>query len=57
MIEHRNTPWIRTFTIDGGETSSRTHRTGLIEHYTPIAGQTFLDVGAADGYESRALAL
>lgn len=56
-LEHRNAPWIRTFTIDGVETSSRTLRTGLIEHYTPIAGQTFLDVGAADGYESRAMAL
>jgi SAM-dependent methyltransferase len=50
-------PAIRTFDIDGVERSDHTHRTALIELYTSVADRTFLDVGAADGYESRALAL
>ena len=55
--EHSGAPWIRTFSIDGLDTHVRTHRTGLIEHYTPIRNRTFLDVGASDGYESRAMAI
>jgi SAM-dependent methyltransferase len=49
--------WMRSFEIDGVTTTDTTNRTRLIEHYTPIAGKTFLDLGAADGYEARALAL
>lgn len=37
-------------------TTTRTHRTALIEHSVSIPGRTFCDVGAADGYESRAVA-
>lgn len=48
---------LRTFRIDGEERTDRTYRTSLIEHYTEIPGRTFLDIGAADGYESRAVAL
>jgi SAM-dependent methyltransferase len=54
MIEET---WIRTFTIDGKERYDATHRTALVEHYTVIEGRTFLDLGAGDGFESRALAL
>ena len=47
----------RTFIIDGRTTTDTTHRTPLIEAVTPIAGRSFLDVGACDGYEARALAV
>lgn len=51
------TPWVREFVIDGVTTRDETHRTALIQYFATIAGQTFLDVGAADGYESRAVAM
>ncbi len=47
----------RTFEIDGALKTDTTYRTGIIESIVPVAGKTFLDVGAADGFESRALAL
>lgn len=47
---------LRTFDIDGVSTTTRTYRTGLIEHFTTIPGRSFLDLGASDGYESRAVA-
>lgn len=49
-------PFIRTFEIDGKQTSKTTFRTGIVEHFTKVEGRTFLDLGAGDGYESRALA-
>jgi hypothetical protein len=48
---------IRSFTIDGLVDTETTHRTGIIESITPVSGRSFLDVGACDGYESRALAV
>ena len=48
--------WIRSFDVDGEDRQDVTYRTPIIEHYVDIAGKTFLDVGAADGYESRAVA-
>lgn len=50
-------PWIRPFVIDGVETTSCTYRTPLVAYFTPIVGRSFLDVGASDGYEARAVAL
>jgi SAM-dependent methyltransferase len=50
-------PRLRTFVIDGEERTDTTYRTRLIELYTQIEGRSFLDLGAADGYESRAVAL
>jgi SAM-dependent methyltransferase len=49
--------WLRTFEIDGEERTDTTLRTRLVEHYVDVPGRSFLDLGAADGYESRALAL
>lgn len=48
-------PSLRTFVVDGEERSDRTYRTGLIEHYTTVRGRSFLDVGAGDGHEARAV--
>jgi SAM-dependent methyltransferase len=48
---------VRTFLINGAERVDRTFRTRLIERYVPASGHSFLDLGAADGYEARALAL
>lgn len=42
--------------IDGEERTDTSPRTALIERYTPIEGRTFIDLGAGDGYEGRALA-
>ncbi len=50
-------PWIRSYIINGKETTETTYRTPIIEYYTDIKGKTFIDIGAADGYESRAVAL
>lgn len=47
---------LRTFLIDGKVTTDTTFRTRIIESITEIAGKSFIDVGAADGYEARALA-
>ncbi len=49
-------PWIRTLMIDGEEKTDTTYRTPIIEYYTEIKGRTFIDLGAADGYDSRAVA-
>jgi hypothetical protein len=50
------TPWIRTFHIDGQETTSQTYRTAIISHYVSIKEKTFIDLGSGDACESRALA-
>jgi 2-polyprenyl-3-methyl-5-hydroxy-6-metoxy-1,4-benzoquinol methylase len=50
-------PPIRTFTIDGEERVDHTLRTAIVEHFARIRGASVLDLGAADGYESRALAM
>lgn len=47
----------RRFEIDGELTADTTNRTRIVESITTVAGRSFLDVGAADGYEARALAL
>ncbi|MEA3347204.1 MAG: class I SAM-dependent methyltransferase, partial [Candidatus Auribacterota bacterium] len=49
--------WIRTFNINGEERTDTTNRTPIIEHYTRIEENTYIDIGAGDGYESRALSL
>ena len=49
-------PWIREFEIDGAKTTDTTYRTAIIEHYTTILGRSFIDLGAADAYEARAMA-
>lgn len=49
--------WIRSYKVDGQERQDVTYRTPIVEHYVDIPGKTFLDVGAADGYESRAVAM
>lgn len=51
------TPWIRTFSINGEETTSQTYRTAIIAHYVSIPNKTFLDLGSGDACESRALAI
>ena len=48
--------YLRTYVIDGEERTDTTYRTPLIEHYAEIPGRSFLDLGAADGYEGRAVA-
>lgn len=48
---------IRVFNIDGEETTTTTHRTRIVEAITPVQGRSFLDLGACEGYESRALAV
>src|SRR5258708_1385213 len=50
-------PFMRTFVIDGKEGTDVTLRLPIVQHYTPIKGQTFLDLGSGDGCESRAIAL
>lgn len=47
---------LRSFLIDGVETTDTTYRTRIVESITEIAGMRFIDVGAADGYEARAVA-
>jgi hypothetical protein len=56
IIDSDEAPWIRTFNIDGHEVTDTTYRTKIIEHYTPVAGKTFIDIGAFEGYEARAMA-
>jgi SAM-dependent methyltransferase len=56
VAEPQERPWIRTFEIDGVSATDTTYRTPLIELFTPIKGLSFLDLGAADGYEARAVA-
>lgn len=47
---------IRKFVIDGKETEWTTNRTQMIEHYVDVESKTFIDLGAADCYEGRAIA-
>lgn len=47
---------LKTFVIGGVETTDTTHRTIIVESIVPIAGRTFVDLGAATGYEARAIA-
>ena len=44
---------LRTFTIDGKATTGTTYRTRIIESIIPVAGHSFLDVGANDGVEAQ----
>lgn len=61
MTEVQKTPEgespLRSFTIDGKPTTGTTHRTRIIESIYPVAGRSFLDVGANDGVEAQALAI
>jgi|GEM_PF-2552864 len=56
-IMARNRDVFRFFDIDGEERADTTFRTRIIEDLMAVEGRSFLDVGAADGYEARALAL
>lgn len=48
---------MREFDIDGKKVTDTTYRTPIVEHYTPIKGKTFLDIGAGDGCEARSMAM
>jgi len=47
---------LRVFRIDGVDQTDTTFRTAIVEHFVAPAGKSFVDLGAADGYEGRAIA-
>lgn len=47
---------LRVFRIDGVDRTDTTFRTAIVEHFVTPAGKSFVDLGAADGYEGRAIA-
>jgi hypothetical protein len=47
---------LRVFRIDGVDRTDTTFRTAIVEHFVAPAGKSFVDLGAADGYEGRAIA-
>ena len=51
-----STPFLRPFMIDGQEQTDTTHRVHIVDYFTPIEGQTFIDLGSGDACESRAIA-
>jgi len=55
-VSEQERPWIREFEIDGKTVTDTTHRTPIVEYYAPIKDRTFIDLGAGDGHESRAIA-
>lgn len=54
-VEGRDPTIFRSFEVDGRITTDTTYRTRIIECFSDVVGKTFLDVGAADGFEARAL--
>jgi hypothetical protein len=55
--EPREITPFRAFSVDGESRTDTTHRVQIVESITPIAGRSFIDIGACDGYEARALAV
>ena len=56
-VEKRDPTIFRSFEIDGQITTDTTYRTRIVESFTEVKDKTFIDVGAADGFEARALSV
>lgn len=56
-VEKRDPTIFRSFEIDGQITTDTTYRTRIVEFFTEVKDKTFIDVGAADRFEARALSV